>query len=189
MPQWKREPQLIWQEIIGFFETAQPIHYSLLGMSIIVVIVLVTLFCCAAYLNCPSLLIRLFCCCSNRCGLKQKVQNRIANRVHLDNLYSQNNPNNYSVNHPRADNQLLIDMTQNPTIPNAETSFMIQNDQHPRQTGARMVQGTPIVKNQAPTAPVATGSDLCRNGYQNCFCTKEPERYDTCKGQGPPPTY
>jgi hypothetical protein len=184
------------QEIIGFFETAQPIHYSLLGMSIIVVLVLFTLFCCASYLNCPSLLIRLFCCCSNRCGLKQKVQARIAdqgNRVesqaHLGTFHSQQNPNNYSVNHPRANNQLLIEMEQNPIVPNAETSFMIQNDQHPRQTGARMVQGTPIVKNQAPTAPVATGSVLCRNGYQNCFCTKEPERYDTCKGQGPPPPY
>ena len=36
------------QEIIGFFETAQPIHYSLFGMSIIVIIVLFTLFCCAS---------------------------------------------------------------------------------------------------------------------------------------------
>ena len=165
-------------------------------MSIIVVLVLFTLFCCASYLNCPSLLIRLFCCCSNRYGLKQKVQARIADQVnhvesraHLGTLHSQQNPNNYSVNHPRANNQLLIEMEQNPIVPNAETSFMIQNDQHPRQTGARMVQGTPIVKNQAPTAPVATGSDLCRNGYQNCFCTKEPERYDTCKGQGQPPPY
>ena len=71
------------QNIIGFFETAQPIHYSLLGMTFIVILVLVILFCCASYLNCPTLLARLFCCCSNRCGLKQKVLNRIENPVHL----------------------------------------------------------------------------------------------------------
>ena len=153
-------------------------------------LVLVTLFCCAAYLNCPSLLVRLFCCCSNRCGLKQKVQNRIANRVHLDNLHSQNNPNNYSVNHPRANNQLLIEMEQNPIVPNAETSFMIQNDQHPRQTGARMVQGSPILKNQAPSAPGLVGSNSCRNGYTSCFCLRDLAKYNTCRGPpGQPPPY
>ena len=186
------------QDIIGFFETAQPIHYSLFGMSFIVVIVLVILCCCTLYLNCPKLLIRLFCCCSNSCSLKQKVLNRVAgqdrrveNRAHLD-----NNPghrrNNYQVNNPRADERLLIDMTLNPTVPIAETSFN-QNDQNAgqigvnmvRDTGARMVHGTPVIRDQAPSAPrysVADGSGFCRYGYQDCLCASDPSRYPTCMG-------
>jgi hypothetical protein len=164
------------QEIIGFFETAQPIHYSLFAMSTIVVLVLFTLFCCASYLNCPSYLVKLFCCCSNHCGLKQRLLDRIEGRVHLDTSHSQQDQNNYRVNHQRANDQLLVDFTPNPTIPNAETSF-IQNDQNTGQVGARMEQNTPIVRNQAPTAPVADGSGSCRNGFYNCFCAKEDNRY------------
>ena len=94
--------------------------------------------------------------------------------------------NNYRVNHQRANDQLLVDLTQNPTFPTAETSFN-QNDQDTGQAGARMVQNVPIVRNQSPTAPVSTGSDSCRQGFDNCFCAKD--RYFVCQGQRqqPPP--
>jgi hypothetical protein len=172
------------QDIIGFFETAQPIHYSLLGMTLIVILVLVILFCCASYLNCPSLLARLFCCCSNRCGLKQKVLNRIANPVHLDPLPLP------SINHPRVNEQLLMEMNQNPMVPDSETSFMVPQPIQTRQTGARMVQGSPILKNQAPSAPGLVGSNSCRNGYTSCFCLRDLAKYNTCRGPpGQPPPY
>jgi hypothetical protein len=165
------------QNIIGFFETAQPIHYSLLGMSCVVVLVLVILCCCASYLNCPSMLAKLFCCCSNRCGLKQKVLNRT---VHFDNLPVPN----VSID-PRAREQLLLEMNQNPMIPDSETSFMIPQTSQARQTGVRMVQGPPILKNQAPSAPV--DSELCRYGYMRCFCLRDRTE---CRGpMGRPPPY
>ena len=146
-------------------------------MSFVVVLVLVILCCCASYLNCPSMLAKLFCCCSNRCGLKQKVLNRT---VHFDNLPVPN----VSID-PRAREQLLLELNQNPMIPDSETSFMIPQTSQARQTGVRMVQGPPILKNQAPSAPV--DSELCRYGYMKCFCLRDRTE---CKGpMGRPPPY
>ena len=162
------------QDIIGFFETAQPIHYSLLGMSFLVIIVLVILCCCAFYLNCPSFLSKLFCCCNNRCGLKQKILNRTA---HFDNL-----PTSKVTIDPRSREQLLLESNQNPTVPDSETSFMVPQASQARQTA---VQGPPIQKYQAPPVPVY--SDLCRFGYRSCFCLRD--RTQCIGPMGHPPAY
>ena len=120
----------------------------------------------------------MFCCCTNRCGLKQRIQNRIQNRDHLSNLYPPRDRTNYTVNDPRANDQLLLDLTQNPAGPTAETSFN-RNYQDAGQSGARIVQNTPIIKNQAPAAPVLNSD--------NCYCAKDSDPECRGGGQQPPP--
>ena len=143
-------------------------------MSFLVIIVLVILCCCAFYLNCPSFLAKLFCCCNNRCGLKQKILNRTA---HFD-----NSPTSKVTIDPRSREQLLLESNQNPTVPDSETSFMVPQASQARQTA---VQGPPILKYQAPTAPVY--SDLCRYGYRSCFCLRD--RTQCIGPMGHPPAY
>ena len=102
------------QDVIGFFETAQPIHYSLMATTCLVILVLSILCCCAIYMNCPALLAKLLCCCNNRCGLKQRVQDRVA--------YCKNSQPPPAVVNPRSRDQLLSGPNQDQ---DTETSFMV----------------------------------------------------------------
>ena len=88
---------------------------------------------------------------------------------------------NYTVNDPRANEQLLSDLTQNPAGPPAETSFN-RNDKDAGQSGARIVKKAPIIRSQAPVL----NSD-CRQGFAYCYCARD--KYPECRGGGqqPPP--
>jgi hypothetical protein len=159
------------QDVIGFFETAQPIHYSLMATTCLVILVLSILCCCAIYMNCPTLLAKLLCCCNNRCGFKQKVQDRVA--------YCKNSQPPPAVVNPRSRDQPVSGPNQDQ---DNETSFMIDRTDPESQTTD---QDQPIIKNQAPS--VGMHSSLCARGYRGCLCLRDQHQ---CYGpQGKPPSY
>jgi hypothetical protein len=159
------------QDVIGFFETAQPIHYSLMATTCLVLLVLTILCCCAIYMNCPSLLTKLLCCCNNRCGFKQRVQNRVE--------YCKNAQPPPTVANPRSRDQPVSGPNQDQ---DNETSFMLDQINPESQT---MDQVRPIIKNQAPS--VGMHSSLCARGYRGCSCLRDKHQ---CYGpQGQPPAY
>ena len=143
-------------------------------MSCLVILVLFILCCCGFYMNCPALLAKLFCCCNNRCGLKQMVQDRV--------VYFQNSPPSPAVIDLRSRDQLLPGSNQDQMAPDTETSFMVTRTSPARQTTA---QGQPILKIQAPS--VQMYSSLCAQGYRGCFCLRD--RHQCIGPLGNPPSY
>jgi hypothetical protein len=137
------------QTLVSFFETTQHVHYSVLAMSVIIIVILTILLCCISYFKCPSCLQAILCCCTTaRCGLKTTIENQISRRANLPYFHSTPDRANYAVNDPRARVQLLSELNQNPAETSVETSFS-QNNQDAGQSGARTDQNAPIMKSQA----------------------------------------
>jgi hypothetical protein len=159
------------RDVIGFFETAQPVHYSLMATTCLVLLVLTILCCCAIYMNCPSLLAKLLCCCNNRCDFKQRVRNRVE--------YCENAQLPPTVANSRSRDQPVSGPSQDPDI---ETSFMLDQINPESQT---MDQVRPIIKHQAPS--VGLHSSHCARGYRGCSCLRD--KYQCYGPQGQPPAY
>ena len=159
------------RDVIGFFETASPVHYSLMATTFVVIVVLAILCCCSVYMSCPSLLVKLLCCCNNRCNLKQRVQNRVE--------YCENVRQQPTVTFSMSRDQPVSGASQDPDI---ETSFML-HPKHPEHQIMHQVQ--PIIKDQAP--PATLHSSLCARGFRGCSCLRDKHE---CSGpQGLPPAY
>ena len=159
------------RDVIGFFETATPVHYSLMATTFVVLIVLTILCCCSIYMSCPSLLAKLLCCCNNRCDLKQRVRNRVE--------YCENARPQPTVTYSRSRDQPVSGASQDPDI---ETSFML-HPKHPEHQTMHQVQ--PIIKDQAPSARLH--SSHCARGFRGCSCLRDEHQ---CLGpQGLPPAY
>ena len=78
------EPSII-QDVTTFFQTATPIKYSLILISLVLVSMLLL---CACYLKIPQVLAKLLCCVSNNCCLKNKVLKRTRDQAQLRVIYT-----------------------------------------------------------------------------------------------------
>jgi hypothetical protein len=135
---------------------------------------LAILCCCSVYMSCPSLLVKLLCCCNNRCNLKQRVQNRVE--------YCENVRQQPTVTFSMSRDQPVSGASQDPNI---ETSFMLR-PKHPEHQIMQQVQ--PNIANQAPQATLH--SSLCALGYRGCSCLRDKQECSGPQGpQGPPPAY
>ena len=153
------------RDMIGFFEKATPVHYSLMATTFVVVIVLLILCCCLVYMNCPSLLANLLCCCTNRCSFKQRVQNRID--------YCHNSRPQPIVAYSTSRDQSIIRVNSDQ---NSEAATMLQ-PLHPDMQ--------PIAKAHIEQVPL--NPDLCVFGYLICTCARDKTQ---CLGpRGRPPDY
>lgn len=153
------------RDMIGFFEKATPVHYSLMATTFVVVIVLTILCCCSVYMGCPSLLANLLCCCTNRCSLKQRVQNRI------DYCNSSRPPPIVAYSTSRDQPIIRVNHDQD-----SETAIMLRPI-HP--------DNQPIVKVQTQQVPL--NPDLCARGFLGCTCARDETQ---CLGpRGRPPDY
>ena len=63
-------------KIQNFFQTATPIHYSLMFITFICFALVFITACCFFYIRFPQCLLHAFCCFQNTCSLKQKVVKR-----------------------------------------------------------------------------------------------------------------
>ena len=153
------------RDMIGFFEKATPVHYSLMATTFVVVIVLAILCCCSIYMGCPSLLANLLCCCTNRCSLKQRVQNRI------DYCNSSRPPPIVAYSTSRDQPIIRVNHDQD-----SETAIMLRPI-HPANQ--------PIVKVQTQQVPL--NPNLCALGFLGCTCARDQTQ---CLGpRGRPPDY
>jgi hypothetical protein len=153
------------RDVIGFFEKATPVHYSLMATTFVVIVVLTILCCCSVYMGCPSLLANLLCCCTNRCSLKQRVQNRVD--------YCNNSRPQPIVTYSTSRDQPIVRVNQDQ---DTETAIMLR-PVHP--------ENRPIVKVQTPQVPLSP--NFCALGYLGCTCARGETQ---CLGpRGLPPDY
>ena len=78
----------ITQDVVSFFQTASPIHYSLFVTIVCVVFLVLILLFCLCYLKVPRLLATLLCCFTDLCCLKKRALERQADMTRLNVMYS-----------------------------------------------------------------------------------------------------
>ena len=81
------EPSII-QDVTTFFQTATPIKYSLILISLVSIVLVSMLLLCACYLKIPQVLAKLLCCVSNNCCLKNKALKRTRDQAQLRVIYT-----------------------------------------------------------------------------------------------------
>ena len=180
------------QQIITFFEQAEPIHYSVFFLALACISVIILLVCCSLYFSCPKILLSMLCCFKETCKAKERVQTRIHLLARARSLAG----SNYRVHEPTEDRQVTQELLALPIdriIPDnqfSETSF---TQLEPSQPGARLSQEQVVKYTLAPGQPgsSAQGNPACRSGFLGCFCTQEP--FGSCRGKimdrPPPPEY
>ena len=81
------EPSII-QDVTTFFQTATPIKYSLILISLVSIVLVSMLLLCACYLKILQVLAKLLCCVSNNCCLKNKALKRTRDQDQLRVIYT-----------------------------------------------------------------------------------------------------
>ena len=180
------EPHLV-QEIVSYFEIAQPIHWSLFTLVLVSICSIVVLLCCCCYLKCPNVMSKIFsCCCNSSCCLlkcfTKRVLEKTAFRSRVDAGY--NIPSEtvqmLDINHiqPAANPNLTEIFSLNSNRPNVIPSAPIMN-----ANSTISNRGIVINQNGQPVVPGHLSD--CKAGYPSCFCRKGNQQ---CQGpiQRPP---
>ena len=181
-------PHLV-QEIVSYFEVAEPIHWSFFTLSVLLCVCLIIMICFCSYLKCPSIMLNfLKCCWTHPCCLIKTLTKRVDDReivrarktqvdteegVQMIELAVQNpqlppNTENYT---PQSNRPMIT-----PTAPNLSTdsSFSVHPTLNRNPNIYHLNQ--PLASSADYRQP--TYNSECNSGFQSCFCTITPP----CKG-------
>ena len=81
------KPSII-KDVTTFFQTATPVKYSLILVSLVSIVLVSMLLLCACYLKIPKVLTKILCCVSNTCCLKRKALKRTRDQDQLRVIYT-----------------------------------------------------------------------------------------------------
>ena len=191
------EPHLV-QEIVSYFEVAEPIHWSFFTLVLISACSFIILSCFCCYLKCPNVMSKLFsCCCNSTCCLLKCFSKRVLERTLLRSRVDvgHNVPSEsvqmLDINSmPPVSNQngieaVSLNSSRQNVIPSAPNMSLDSN------ISARGVISNTIrpasVQSLAASPSVQMPGYLsdCRSGFPSCFCKKGTQ---PCQGpmQRPP---
>jgi len=189
------------QEIVNYFETAQPIHWSFFTLSIITFCSATLLLCFCCYLKCPKLMSKLFsCCCKETCCLLKCFNKRVLEKTSYRETISVTNDPDEGVqmidmnNIQQAQNRArIMSLNSNnanilPSAPNLSLDSNVSNilrQQMAQQQTVQPLASSAIVHQPITSAAVQQNLTNCKNGYLSCFCRKSNQQ---CRGpvQSPP---
>jgi hypothetical protein len=147
-------------KIQNFFQTATPIHYSLMFITFICFALVFITACCFFYIRFPQCLLHAFCCFQNTCSLKQKVVKR---SFEVQAIAAQN------VNIAQRQESIVRNYQpipqQRPTaVPSVEIPLLPMNN-----PSAPLIAQTSI-STQPSTNPAFATPYICPNQVYGCFC-------------------
>ena len=146
----KSEPNIA-ENIVGFFNKASPIHYSIIVLGLCFAILVLVLIVCLCYLRIPKILSYILCCFNKNCSLRRKALAREQDKQNLK-VYYQNSENDQV--------RIMLKPSCTPEeIGQAQNNGPLANP----------LLGPPIIPSQDLSF---RGAGICVNGIPTCYCAR-----------------
>ena len=143
----------ITQDVVSFFQTASPFHYSLLVTGVCVVLLVFILILCICYLRIPHCLATFLCCFTKHCCLKKRALERQADLSRLHVMYS-------------ADATELSSVQIRPSAPAAPEMV-------PAHISVQSPAQVPLMGEWPSAVQGFVGQgNVCINQIPDCFCAR-----------------